>query len=69
MSCPLVICKTTKDAAIWSQIGDKMVTVGEYPRRTNSFSVTPVAADIMPLPGCVAFIDKGHLESVQRKQK
>ncbi len=36
--------QTTKDAAIWSQIGDKGKTVGNI-RAGQIFPVTPVAAD------------------------
>lgn len=62
--------QTTKDAAIWSQIGDKMVTVGNI-RAGQILSVTPVAADYYAFKFGfgVGFIDKGHLESVQGKQK
>ncbi|SUG90015.1 polysaccharide deacetylase domain protein [Salmonella enterica subsp. enterica] len=41
---PARYMQTTKDAAIWSQIGDKMVTVGNI-RAGQILSVTPVAAD------------------------
>ncbi len=62
--------KTTKDAAIWSQIGDKIVTVGAYPRRT--LLSTPVAADYYAFKfgfGGRALSIKGHLESVRENKK
>lgn len=67
---PARYMQTTKDAAIWSQIGDKMVTVGNI-RAGQILSVTPVAADYYAFKFGfgVGFIDKGHLESVQGKQK
>ncbi|MGR1976584.1 hypothetical protein ACUX6T_15730, partial [Salmonella enterica] len=45
---PARYMQTTKDAAIWSQIGDKMVTVGNI-RAGQILSVTPVAADYYAL--------------------
>lgn len=62
--------QTTKDAAIWSQIGDNMVTVGNI-RAGQILSVTPMAADYYKFNFGfgVGFIDKGHLAPVQGKQK
>lgn len=67
---PARYMQTTKDAAIWSQIGDKMVTVGNI-RAGQILSVTPVAADYYAFKFGfgVGFIDKGHLESVQENKK
>lgn len=67
---PARYMQTTEDAAIWAQIGDNMVTVGNI-RAGQIISVTPVAADYYEFKFGfgTGFIDKGHLEPVQGKQR
>ncbi|CAI9393558.1 TPA: polysaccharide deacetylase family protein [Citrobacter amalonaticus] len=67
---PARYMQTTEDAAIWAQIGDDMVTVGNI-RAGQIISVIPVAADYYEFKFGfgTGFIDKGHLEPVQGKQR
>ncbi|WP_448886501.1 polysaccharide deacetylase family protein [Citrobacter telavivensis] len=67
---PARYMQTTEDAAIWAQIGDDMVTVGNI-RAGQIISVIPVAADYYEFKFGfgTGFIDKGHLELVQGKQR
>ncbi|XHA17833.1 polysaccharide deacetylase family protein [Citrobacter farmeri] len=67
---PARYMQTTEDAAIWAQIGDDMVTVGNI-RAGQIISVIPVAADYYEFKFGfgIGFIDKGHLEPVQGKQR
>lgn len=62
--------QTTQDAAIWGKIGDKTVTVGNI-RAGQIISVIPTAADYYEFNFGFAtgYIDKGHLEPVQGRQK
>ncbi|MGQ7114295.1 polysaccharide deacetylase family protein, partial [Escherichia sp. TWPC-MK] len=56
-----------ENAAIWAQIGDKMVTVGNI-RAGQIIAVEPTAASYYAFNFGFGkgFIDKGHLEPVQR---
>lgn len=67
---PARYMQTTEDAAIWAKIGDDMVTVGNI-RAGQIISVIPVAADYYEFRFGfgTGFIDKGHLEPVQGKQR
>ncbi len=67
---PARYMQTTEDAAIWAQIGEDMVTVGNI-RAGQIISVIPVAADYYEFKFGfgTGFIDKGHLEPVQGKQR
>lgn len=67
---PARYMQTTEDAAIWAQIGDNMMTVGNI-RAGQIISVVPVAADYYEFKFGfgTGFIDKGHLEPVQGKQR
>ncbi|MBN6044321.1 polysaccharide deacetylase family protein [Citrobacter sp. ku-bf4] len=67
---PARYMQTTEDAAIWAQIGDDMVTVGNI-RAGQIISVIPVVADYYEFKFGfgTGFIDKGHLEPVQGKQR
>ena len=67
---PARYMQTTEDAAIWAQIGDNMMTVGNI-RAGQIISVIPVAADYYEFKFGfgTGFIDKGHLEPVQGKQR
>lgn len=62
--------QTTQDAAIWGKIGDKTVTVGNI-RAGQIISVMPTAADYYEFNFGfgTGYIDKGHLEPVQGRQK
>ncbi len=67
---PARYMQTTQDAAIWGKIGDKTVTVGNI-RAGQIISVIPTAADYYEFNFGFAtgYIDKGHLEPVQGRQK
>lgn len=67
---PARYMQTLEDAAIWAQIGDDMVTVGNI-RAGQIISVIPVAADYYEFKFGfgTGFIDKEHLEPVQGKQR
>ncbi|HFS5810836.1 TPA: polysaccharide deacetylase family protein [Citrobacter farmeri] len=67
---PARYMQTSEDAAIWAQIGDNMVTVGNI-RAGQIIAVIPVAADYYEFKFGfgTGFIDKGHLEPVQGKQR
>jgi len=67
---PARYMQTTEAAAVWAQIGNKMVTVGNI-RAGQILSVEPMAADYYEFPFGfgTGFIDKGHLEPVQGRQK
>ncbi|EFU2866420.1 polysaccharide deacetylase family protein [Salmonella enterica] len=67
---PARYMQTTEDAAIWAQIGDRMVTVGNV-RAGKILSVVPIAADYYEFKFGfgTGFIDKGHLDVVQGRQK
>ncbi|MEG8074373.1 polysaccharide deacetylase family protein [Escherichia marmotae] len=67
---PMRYMQTTQDAAIWGKIGDKTVTVGNI-RAGQIISVMPTAADYYEFNFgfSTGYIDKGHLEPVQGRQK
>ncbi|CBG86922.1 polysaccharide deacetylase family protein [Citrobacter rodentium] len=67
---PARYMQTTENAAIWAQIGDKMITVGHV-RSGQILSVIPVAADYYEFSFGfgTGFIDKQHLGPVQGKQR
>lgn len=67
---PARYMQTTKDAAIWSQVGDRMVTVGNI-RAGQILSVKPVAADYYAFKFGfgMGFIDKGHLEPCRENER
>ncbi len=67
---PARYMQTTEAAAVWAQIGNKMVTVGNI-RAGQILSVEPIAADYYEFTFGfgTGFIDKGHLEPVQGRQK
>lgn len=67
---PMRYMQTTQDAAIWGKIGDKTVTVGNI-RAGQIISVMPTAADYYEFNFGfgTGYIDKGHLEPVQGRQK
>ncbi|EGZ3934282.1 polysaccharide deacetylase family protein [Salmonella enterica subsp. enterica serovar Albuquerque] len=67
---PARYMQTTEDAAIWAQIGDRMVTVGNV-RAGKILSVVPIAADYYEFKFGfgTGFIDKRHLDVVQGRQK
>ncbi|EOV4395477.1 polysaccharide deacetylase family protein [Escherichia coli] len=67
---PARYMQTIENAAIWAQIGDKMVTVGNI-RAGQIIAVEPTAASYYAFNFGFGkgFIDKGHLEPVQGRQK
>lgn len=67
---PARYMQTTEDAVIWAQIGNKTVTVGNI-RAGQILSVIPLAEDYYAFSFGFGkgFIDKGHLERVQGRQK
>ncbi|KEL79214.1 polysaccharide deacetylase family protein [Citrobacter freundii] len=67
---PARYMQTTEAAAVWAQIGNKMVTVGNI-RAGQILAVEPIAADYYEFTFGfgTGFIDKGHLEPVQGRQK
>ena len=62
--------QTNENAAVWAQIGDKMVTGGKI-RAGQIIAVEPTAASDYAFNFGLGkgFIDKGHLEPVQGRQK
>lgn len=67
---PVRYMQTTEDAAIWAKIGDRVVTVGNV-RAGQILAVEPTAAEYYEFSFGFGngFIDKGHLEAVQGKQR
>lgn len=67
---PARYMQTTEDAAVWAQIGDRMIAVGNI-RAGQILAVTPVAADYYEFTFGfgTGFIDKQHLGPVQGKQR
>ncbi|HHU7342924.1 TPA: polysaccharide deacetylase family protein, partial [Escherichia coli] len=67
---PARYMQTIENAAVWAQIGDKMVTVGNI-RAGQIIAVEPTAASyyVFNFGFGKGFIDKGHLEPVQGRQK
>ena len=67
---PARYMQTIENAAVWAQIGDKMVTVGNI-RAGQIIAVEPTAASYYAFNFGFGkgFIDKGHLEPVQGRQK
>ena len=67
---PAHYMQTIENAAVWAQIGDKMVTVGNI-RAGQIIAVEPTAASyyVFNFGFGKGFIDKGHLEPVQGRQK
>ena len=67
---PARYMQTTEDAAVWAQIGNKMVTVGHI-RAGQILSVIPTGEDYYAFTFGFGrgFIDKGHLDRVQGRQK
>ncbi|MEL9770752.1 polysaccharide deacetylase family protein [Escherichia coli] len=67
---PTRYMQTTQDATIWGKIGDNTVTVGNI-RAGQIISVIPTTADYYEFNFGFAtgYIDKGHLEPVQGRQK
>ncbi len=67
---PARYMQTIENAAVWAQIGDKMVTVGNI-RAGQIIAVEPTAASyyVFNFGLGKGFIDKGHLEPVQGRQK
>ncbi|HBZ1355459.1 TPA: polysaccharide deacetylase family protein [Klebsiella pneumoniae] len=62
--------QTTEDAVIWAQVGNHVVSVGNV-RAGQILAVVPTAADYYEFRFGfgTGFIDKGHLEPVQGKQR
>lgn len=67
---PVRYMQTTEDAVIWAKIGDRVVTVGNV-RAGQILGVEPTAAEYYEFNFAFGngFIDKGHLEPVQGKQR
>lgn len=67
---PARYMQTTEDAAIWAQVGDKVITVGHV-EAGQIIAVVPTAAayDEFHFGFGTGFIDKGHLEPVQGRQR
>jgi len=67
---PVRYMQTTEDAVIWSKIGDRVVTVGNV-RAGQILAVESTSADYDEFAFAFGkgFIDKGHLEPVQGKQR
>ena len=67
---PAQYMQTTEDAAIWAQVGNEVVNVGHV-RAGQILAVVPTAADYYEVRFGfgTGFIDKGHLEQVQGKQR
>ena len=67
---PARYMQTTEDAAVWAQVGNKMVTVGNI-RAGQILSVIPGGEEYYAFNFGFGkgFIDKGHLERVQGRQK
>jgi Predicted xylanase/chitin deacetylase len=62
--------QTTEDAAIWAQVGDQVITVGNV-RAGQILDVVPTTADYYEFRFGfgTGFIDKAHLEPVQGRQR
>jgi Predicted xylanase/chitin deacetylase len=62
--------QTTEDAAVWAQVGDRVITVGNI-RAGQILDVVPTAADYYEFRFGfgTGFIDKDHLELVQGRQR
>lgn len=62
--------QTTEDAAIWAQVGDQVITVGNV-RAGQILDVVPTAADYYEFRFGfgTGFIDKAHLEPLQGRQR
>ncbi|XPE40791.1 hypothetical protein ACNKHK_00830 [Shigella flexneri] len=67
---PARYMQTTEAAAVWAQIGNKMVTVGNI-RAGQILAVEPIAADYYEFSFGfgTGFIDKGHLEPFRGGKK
>src|SRR5690606_5201377 len=67
---PAQYMQTTEDATIWAQVGNNVVNVGNV-RAGQILAVVPAAADYYEFRFGfgTGFIDKGHLEKVQGKQR
>jgi hypothetical protein len=67
---PAQYMQTTEDAAIWAQVGNNVINVGNV-RAGQILAVVPAAADYYEFRFGfgTGFIDKGHLEPVQGKQR
>ncbi|WP_159872114.1 MULTISPECIES: polysaccharide deacetylase family protein [unclassified Raoultella] len=67
---PARYMQTTEDAVIWAQIGNEVVSVGNI-RAGQIIAVVPTAADYYEFSFGfgTGFIDKGHLQPVQGKQR
>ncbi|MCU6667330.1 polysaccharide deacetylase family protein [Enterobacteriaceae bacterium H4N4] len=67
---PARYMQTTEDAAVWAQVGNRVVTVGNV-RAGQIVAVVPTDADYYEFRFGfgTGFIDKGHLEEVQGKQR
>lgn len=63
---PAQYMQTTEDAAIWAQVGNSVINVGNV-RSGQILAVVPAAADYYEFHFGfgTGFIDKGHLEPVQ----
>jgi peptidoglycan/xylan/chitin deacetylase (PgdA/CDA1 family) len=67
---PAHYMQVTEDAIIWAQVGNDVMTVGNV-RGGQILAVVPTAADYYEFSFGfgTGFIDKGHLEEVQGKQR
>ncbi|MFX4316180.1 polysaccharide deacetylase family protein, partial [Enterobacter sp. 63] len=67
---PAQYMQTTEDAAIWAQVGNDVVNVGNV-RAGQILAVVPAAADYYEFRFGfgTGFIDKEHLEPVQGKMR
>ena len=67
---PTRYMQTTEDAAIWARIGNKTMTVGNL-RAGQIIAIEPDVEDYYTFSfgSGKGFIDKGHLEPVQGKQR
>nr|WP_318382930.1 polysaccharide deacetylase family protein [uncultured Enterobacter sp.] len=67
---PARYMQTTEDAAVWAQVGNSVITVGHL-QAGQIIAVVPTAADYYEFRFGfgTGFIDKGHLEPVQGKQR
>jgi hypothetical protein len=67
---PAQYMQTTEDAAIWAQVGNSVVNVGNI-RAGQIIAVVPIKADYYEFRFGfgTGFIDREHLEAVQGKQR
>ena len=67
---PARYMQTTEDAAIWAQVGNNVINVGNV-RAGQILAVVPTSADYYEFRFGfgTGFIDKEHLENVQGKQR